>query len=278
MDADLVIPVFQFPEGEGVVIVLGIGRIDGECQDVPEIAAALEVLFRDLVRNRVRGILHLLAEAVRQAELRQDGMHLGLVLPGLPEEIDDVAMGRRRAPVPAVHDGRDLQARHRLLRILRHGDGNVVRHGPRGHQHPGLAFRHDMEDAHERALRPLQDGDDLAFPAPAARAARLGFHDPHDVLVQRAAALRRPDINVLVLSLDPHEDQPFAVHPHLSDILGEHPVLFLPCRFFLFLLSHQSTIEYICTKIRIVEGKCNPTAARQAPKSGFVAGLSNGNN
>ena len=210
MDPDLEIPVLQRTERQGVVIILGVRRVDRKGQHVAEVPAALQILVRNLVADLVGGVLHLLVEAVRKAELREDGVHLRVILPRHAEEIDDVPARDGFPAVPPVYDGGDLHAGYRML-LVRDGDGNVIGHGPGGHQDPGLAVPDDVEDPHERTAGPLQDRDDLPFRALAALF--LGDDDTDLVLVKGSPALPGTDENRIWNALDADEEVSFPVHP-----------------------------------------------------------------
>ena len=218
MDADLEVAVFQHFEGQGVVVVLGVGRVDGEGQGVPEILAALEVLGRDLVGNGLGLVVDGFLETVRKAELRQDGVHLRFVLAGHAEHVHQVAVRGRVVAVPAVHDGGDFHAAlraqgSRFLRI--HLD--VVGHRLALHQHPGLGAD-GVVHADEGALRALDDLDDLAFLAPVA-SAFAGHGDDHRVSVEGLPGLGRLDEDVVVHAFDDDEDEAFAGHLDPAGVL-----------------------------------------------------------
>ena len=104
MYPDLIIAVVQFPERKGVVKVLGICRVDGEGQHIAEIPSLFPVGSRYLVRNLVRGILHLRLEPVRQGKFRKDCMHFGIIFPGFPEHIHQMPDRVGVLLVPSVHD------------------------------------------------------------------------------------------------------------------------------------------------------------------------------
>ena len=224
MDAHLVVAVVQLAERQGVVVVLGIRRVDGEGEDLPEVLATGAVLVGDFVGNGIRGVLHGLVELVRKAELRQDGVHLGVVLAGHAQHVHDVADGARLAARPLVHDGRDLHAAHAAFRD---GDRDVVGHRLGRHEHPGL-LPDDMENAHERLLGTFEDGDDLAAAAPDIAFPLLGDRHPHGIPVQGAPGLGGLDENVFLLSFDPHENEPFPGHHRGPHVFGDDPYFLLP--------------------------------------------------
>ena len=227
VDAHLVVAVAQFLERQGVVEVLGIRRIYRERESAPVVLAALEVGRRNLFRNAVGCILHLLFELVWQIEFRQDGVHLGIVLAGHAQHVCYVADGRGISTIPAVHYNRHLHP------SLGAEPGPffgihlyVVGHVLALHQHPGLG-PDGVVDAHELLAAALHYLYHLALalalgPSAGLRgrlcSTLLGNRHLHGVAVQRIACLGRFHINVVLLSVHDHEDEPFAGHLHATFI------------------------------------------------------------
>ena len=83
--------VVQRSYRQGIIKVLGILGVDGECGDISEILPLLIVLFGDFARNLVGGFLHLLRIFVGQSVLSQNGVHLGIVVACGSKHIDDFA-------------------------------------------------------------------------------------------------------------------------------------------------------------------------------------------
>ena len=203
----------------GVVEVLRVGRVYGESKGITEVLAALEVLGSDLVGNLVRGVLHLLGETVRETELREDGVHLGLVVPGHTEDVDDMALGAEVVFFPAVHDGGGLHAGLAAhLEGLLLVDLDVIWHGPALHEHPCLRT-HEVEDADVRAVGAFKDLHHLALAA-FGTDFFLGKGYPDGVAVQGITCLRSLYEDVVLLSFDDYEGESLAAHLDLSDELG----------------------------------------------------------
>ena len=80
MYADLVMPVFQLLEREGIVEVLGILRVDRECRDFPEISAVLDFLCRDGIFYLFSGFFHVCRELYGQFVFRHDCVHFRVVV------------------------------------------------------------------------------------------------------------------------------------------------------------------------------------------------------
>ena len=84
MNSHLIIAVLQEPEGKRIIEIFGVSRVDGECQNIPEVPSALEILPGDGLGDAVRSILNLRFKTIRQSELGKDGVHLGVILSRLP--------------------------------------------------------------------------------------------------------------------------------------------------------------------------------------------------
>ena len=252
--ADLVVAIGQGLEGERVVKVLGVGRVDGEGKGVAEVGAALELGLADLLGDGVGGILHLFFEAPGQVELGEDGVHLGVVLAREAEHLGDVALGGVVAPAPAVHDGGNLHAalcsqRGSLFGIHLYVVGHVLGL----HQHPGLGA-HGVENPDEGPAAAAHYLDYLAFALAGAVLAEsalscaggcpcgqvFGDGDFNDVAVERVARFGGLYVDVVVLSLDAHEDVAFASHLHFAFVYRRRALAA-----FILLFTHSYT------KIRI---------------------------
>ena len=227
MHSHFVIAVRQSPEGKCIIEVLGIGRVNSESQDIPEILSVFQVGLFYLFGNLVRGILHLRLETVREVEFRKNCVHLGIVVPRLSEHIDYVATRTVVSPVPAVHQGRNLEAllRSHLFRLSRI-HFYVIRHIAALHQHPGTGSNH-MEYAHKRLGGALYDIYYFAFPAGRPFTAGLGasfacYGHTHGIPVQGSPGLGSADKNIFLLAFDDDEGKSLTGHLHLAYELGEH--------------------------------------------------------
>ena len=205
VDAHLEVPVFQLAKAQGIVKVLGVCGVDGEGEHLAEVFAAFAVLGRDDVRDLVRGVFYVFLEAVGEAELRQDGMHFGLVLAGHAQDVHHMAVGAVGAALPTVYDGGHL---HAALGAFGDGHFNVIGHGFGAHEHPGL-LAHRVQDANERTVGAFHNGDDFAA-APFGVAGFLLRHGhTHGVSVQGPAGFGGLHIDVLLLALNAYKDKPF---------------------------------------------------------------------
>ena len=88
MHTDLPKSAVELADGERIIEVLGILGIDGAGEDIAEILTAGNLLLGDGGIDLLSSILHILGILIRQVVLREDGMHLGIVLAGLSQHID----------------------------------------------------------------------------------------------------------------------------------------------------------------------------------------------
>ena len=86
------LPQLALPaDAERIVKVLGVLRVNGAGEDVSEVLAALDFLFRDARIYLLCGILDIFRILVRKAILRQDGMHLDVVVALLTQHVDNLS-------------------------------------------------------------------------------------------------------------------------------------------------------------------------------------------
>ena len=152
MDAYLYEAVVQRLVGEGVVKVLGIGRVDCEGEGVAEVAAALDVIGGDVWLDGSRFFLHVRLKAVRKADFSEDGVHFRIVVPRLAQYVHYVASRGSCLAVPADHGGGNLHSALDALGLYFFCVyEDVIGHCAGLHKHPGLESG-NVEDAHERYL------------------------------------------------------------------------------------------------------------------------------
>jgi len=89
--AHLIESFVEFLDGESIVEVFGISRVNGTGPCIAEVLTLGNVLGCDLARDFLRGVLHVLWILIRQAVLCENGAHLGIVLSGLAQHVDDFA-------------------------------------------------------------------------------------------------------------------------------------------------------------------------------------------
>ena len=90
--ADLPYAVFHLLDGYGVVEVLSVARVDGECESVTEVLAFRYLLVGDLRRYLVGCRLHLSGVGVWQSVLSENGVHLCVVLSCLSENVNHLTL------------------------------------------------------------------------------------------------------------------------------------------------------------------------------------------
>ena len=118
MHADFVVSVIEFLERKGIVKVLRILRVYGECQHITEVAAALEILCGDILGNPVGSVCNLRFKPVWKSILCKDCVHLGIILTRLSEHINDVSARAHLVARPVVYHSRHLHARAHLHLLL----------------------------------------------------------------------------------------------------------------------------------------------------------------
>ena len=125
MHPDLIAPFRKRAEGEGVVEVLRITRVDGAGQHPTEVLTLCELLFGDLGRECFSSLLYGLGIAIGEAELSEDGVHLRRVVAGLTEDIDDFPARVLALAVP-VGDAHDDLIMARRTHGLILGDEDIL--------------------------------------------------------------------------------------------------------------------------------------------------------
>ena len=125
MHPDFIAPFRKRAEGEGVVEVLRITRVDGAGQHSTEVLTLCEFLLGDLGRECFGSLLYGLGIAIGEAELGEDGMHLRGVIAGLTEDIDDFPARVLALAVP-VGDAHDDLIMARRTHSLILGDEDIL--------------------------------------------------------------------------------------------------------------------------------------------------------
>ena len=153
--------------GECVVEVLGIVGVDGECGDGAEVLAAGNLLGGDAGVNLVGYTLHLFGVGIGQSVFRQDGMHLGVVLALVAEDVHHFSGGALClfGPVGNLH--------HHLLSVLgpfhtAFGDEDVGGERAVGEYEGIVALHLYLSD--EGVLGTFHDFDDLRLTCVCASA------------------------------------------------------------------------------------------------------------
>lgn len=91
---DFPVAVLEFLNRQGVVKVLGIGRVDGERGHIAHIDALGNLLGGDARLQGFGSLGNVLGILVGQAKLSQDSMNLGIVLTSHTQHVNHLADGR----------------------------------------------------------------------------------------------------------------------------------------------------------------------------------------
>ena len=219
VDAHLHITVVEHAVREGVVEILGIGRVDGKRGHAAEIPAAGQVFRRDVFGYFVGRLLHFRFETVGKLVFGQDGVHLRIVLARDAEHVDDPAQ-RFGAPLrPVGHQHGDfhpmgslLAADLRQLRRTGHVDTDVIRHILAFDDGPDLPAA-DHQDADVRLGAATDDLDHFAFQAASFRTGLdpvFRHRNLHEIAVQGEMQLAHRDEDVFRPSFYLYEAKPVA--------------------------------------------------------------------
>ena len=147
-------------DGDGIVEVLGIARVDGEGEHIAEVLALGNLLGRDAWVDAVGSLLHSLWVFVWQTKLSQDGMHLSVVVSALAEDVNHFADRVAGILWPRGDLHQCLLARVSSLQLVDR-DEDVVRQRTVGIDEEGKLLAH-LQTADERLLVALDDFDDLS--------------------------------------------------------------------------------------------------------------------
>ena len=126
MHAHLPKTAIQLADGEGIVEVLGILGVDGTGEDIAEVLTAGNLFRRDTWLYLLGSLFDMLRIAVWQTILRQDGMHLHIVVALLAQYVNDLTneiLRLLRRPLRNLDDS--LVARLATLQLLL-GNKDVV--------------------------------------------------------------------------------------------------------------------------------------------------------
>ena len=194
------VPVGQPPNGERIVKILRIGRIDRKGRHLTHIAACRNLLRSNIIGYLIRLALHLFRVAVRQIIFGQDRVHFGIVVAGCPEHIHDFTFGALHRIGPS-HDPHQY-----FLTLFRSvqtplGDKNIVRHFTVVDPHESKIIGH-LDNSHISLRRTLHDPDHFSFGV-SRTAFTCNCHlDP--VTMQRVSGPRFIHEDILVHTFDNH--------------------------------------------------------------------------
>ena len=153
--------VLQRTNGEGIIKVLGIARVDGKGGYTTEVLTLSNLLGRNLCRNTVGSLLDLLGIDIRQAKLCQDGVHLRIVLARLTQDILHHAEGVLGLFGPLHYLDHRLVAVAPTLQVLL-GDKDVVGQGAILCDQEGISTGH-LQRTHKGIVGALQNLHHFTF-------------------------------------------------------------------------------------------------------------------
>ena len=262
VDADLPYPVAELAYREGVVEVLGVGRVDGEGRRCAEIPPLGVIPGRNRSRNGCGRGFHLLVEAIGEVEFGQDGVHLGVVFTRHAQHVEQLARGTFRALGP-LRDADDdlLAAREPGVAFARKVD--VHRHLARIDFHEDFV-RRDLCDPDVAAVAAGDDAQDLAVELALAGGAGDDEFDP--VAVERIGRVALIDIDVAVefVRADVHRARGDHLHhPDMAGKLAAAETVFVPFAHLRDPLGRQPVEDFT--------GLCAAVGARSARGGGQVA-------
>ena len=91
MNAHLPESARELLNGQGIVEILGIARVDGAGEHVAEVFPLPIVLLGDFTGNLLGGLLHRFRIFIGQSVLRQYGVHLHIVVAALAQDVHHLA-------------------------------------------------------------------------------------------------------------------------------------------------------------------------------------------
>ena len=194
VDADFIVAIGKFFERNGIVEILGVGRINGEGESVAEIFAVFELVFLfKLLLPRLGLLLDFGREVHFETAFKHDANHLCIVFAGNSDDADYFAHGTLRGVLPFGNPCLDFVALLGIQSLARRDEDIPV--------HP-LVVRHDeragivlLENADEFHLVSLDDFHHLGLlPALKLRACNLNLHH---IAVKRGKEVLRLDFKVV---------------------------------------------------------------------------------
>ena len=99
--------IFQFADGESIIKVFGILRVDGEGSHISEVLAFGNFFIGYFSGDFVRSFFYRRGVDIRQSEFGKDGVHLCGVVARFAQDVDDLPDGvfRLVGPFHYFHDG-----------------------------------------------------------------------------------------------------------------------------------------------------------------------------
>ncbi len=148
-------------ERQGIVEIFRILRVDGHGKHLAEVFARRDFLLRYFIGNKRGEFLYIFGIAEGEVVLRQNGMHFGVVVARLAEDVDDPPHGVIDffGPFDDLCDY-FVSILAAVEGVLRNED--VVRENLAVEHHKGEMFI-QLQRAHEARFGPLEDFDHRAL-------------------------------------------------------------------------------------------------------------------
>ena len=88
MHAYFPISIIQLTGRKGIIKVLGIFRVDGKRQYIPEIFPLVNLFLRNGIRYLIGSLFYILRILIRQTKFSQDSMHFSIVTTSFTQDIN----------------------------------------------------------------------------------------------------------------------------------------------------------------------------------------------
>ena len=148
--ADFPSTICERADGECVVKIFSIARVDRKGEHVAHIFTPRDLFRRHAIRYLVRSLLYPRRVSIRQIKLGQNSVHFGVVFPFLPQNIHHFA-DRTLSLHRPLHDFYDdLVARLAAFQVLGRNEYIVGQHAA-GRDEEGIIFLH-FQSAYERII------------------------------------------------------------------------------------------------------------------------------
>ncbi len=153
--------VIYLANGERVVKVLCILGVDGESEHVAEVLTLSDSFGGNIGHNLIGSLLHILRIGVRQTIFGQNGVHLGRVFSGTPQNVDYLSDGILGCFRPLDYFHHHLVAILGILQLFFRNKYIISQRTAFGEQE-GIVLV-DLQFANKRVIGTFQDFDDFAF-------------------------------------------------------------------------------------------------------------------
>ena len=195
---------------QSIVKVLGICGVDGEGSSMAHISASSKLIGSYTTIYTLRSTLNLLLEVVREVELCQDGVHLGIVISCLAEALNELTIRQTFALGPLRNTHNDLIAILNLgvtttRKVYICSKATAVG-GDKD------CIRSNLSDTHIGLRATLQHLDNSTLKFAITRA--TSNNQRHPIAIQRTATIAAGYIYITLQSIDLHIQRPWGQGCH----------------------------------------------------------------